>query len=72
MKLEQVKIKNFRSYREEISTPIADLTALIAKNYVGPNRKSPIHKFRIYTLSFLKPKVINSQPFRYLPKPNLT
>lgn len=35
MKLENVKIKNFRSYREEISIPIADLTALIAKNDVG-------------------------------------
>jgi predicted ATP-dependent endonuclease of OLD family len=35
MKLEHVKIKNYRSYREEISIPIADLTALIAKNDVG-------------------------------------
>lgn len=35
MKLEQVKIKNYRSYREEISIPIANLTSLIAKNDVG-------------------------------------
>jgi len=35
MKLEQVKIKNFRCYKEEISIPITDLTALIAKNDVG-------------------------------------
>jgi len=35
MKLEKVIIKNYRCYREEISIPIADLTALIAKNDVG-------------------------------------
>lgn len=35
MKLEQVKIKNFRCYKEEISIPITDLTALIVKNDVG-------------------------------------
>ncbi|MFL0806535.1 MAG: ATP-binding protein [Oceanobacter sp.] len=35
MKLEKVKIKNFRSYREEITIPITGLTALIAKNDVG-------------------------------------
>ncbi|MBN1007185.1 ATP-binding protein [Amphritea pacifica] len=35
MKLEKVKIKNFRCYREEITIPLTDLTALIAKNDVG-------------------------------------
>jgi putative ATP-dependent endonuclease of OLD family len=35
MKLEKIKIKNFRCYREEIAIPIAELTALIAKNDVG-------------------------------------
>lgn len=35
MKLEKVIIKNYRCYREEISIPITDLTALIAKNDVG-------------------------------------
>lgn len=35
MKLEKIKIKNFRCYREEITIPIAELTALIAKNDVG-------------------------------------
>ncbi|MDB4224693.1 ATP-binding protein [Granulosicoccus sp.] len=35
MKLEQIKIKNYRSYREEISIPFDDLTALVAKNDVG-------------------------------------
>lgn len=35
MKLEKVKIKNFRCYREEISIPISNLTAIIAKNDVG-------------------------------------
>jgi len=35
MKLKQVKIKNFRCYKEEISISIDSLTALIAKNDVG-------------------------------------
>jgi putative ATP-dependent endonuclease of OLD family len=35
MKLEQVRIKNFRCYREEITISITDLTAIIAKNDVG-------------------------------------
>jgi putative ATP-dependent endonuclease of OLD family len=35
MKLEKIKIRNFRCYREEITIPIAELTALIAKNDVG-------------------------------------
>jgi len=35
MKLEQVRIKNFRCYREEIPLEVDDLTALIAKNDVG-------------------------------------
>jgi putative ATP-dependent endonuclease of OLD family len=35
VKLEKVVIKNYRCYREEISIPITDLTALIAKNDVG-------------------------------------
>lgn len=35
MKLEQVKIKNFRSYRNEILIPITNITAIIAKNDVG-------------------------------------
>lgn len=35
MKLETVKIKNFRCYKEEISIPISNLTAIIAKNDVG-------------------------------------
>ncbi|WP_299263223.1 ATP-binding protein [uncultured Psychrosphaera sp.] len=35
MKLEKIKIKNFRCYREEITIPVSELTALIAKNDVG-------------------------------------
>ena len=35
MKIEHVRIKNFRSYREEITIPFSALTALIAKNDVG-------------------------------------
>ena len=35
MKLKKVRTKNFRSYKDEISIPITDLTALIAKNDVG-------------------------------------
>ncbi|PUA27454.1 MAG: hypothetical protein B0W54_12815 [Cellvibrio sp. 79] len=35
MKLEKIKIKNFRCYREEISIPLSNLTALIAKNDIG-------------------------------------
>ena len=35
MKLVEVRLRNFRCYRDEISIPIGDLTALIAKNDVG-------------------------------------
>jgi len=35
MKLEAVKIKNFRGYREEVTIPISNLTALIGKNDAG-------------------------------------
>ena len=35
MKLDIVKIKNFRCYKDEISIPFSDLTALVAKNDIG-------------------------------------
>lgn len=35
MKLDSVKIKHFRCYKDEISIPLSDLTALIAKNDIG-------------------------------------
>lgn len=35
MKLDSVKIKNFRCYNDEISIPFSDLTALVAKNDIG-------------------------------------
>jgi len=35
MKLLEVRLKNFRSYKDEIKIPIGDLTALIAKNDIG-------------------------------------
>lgn len=35
MKLDSVKIKNFRCYKDEISIPFSDLTALVAKNDIG-------------------------------------
>ncbi|PLY09215.1 MAG: lantibiotic ABC transporter [Arcobacter sp.] len=35
MKLDAVKIKNFRGYRNEITIPISNLTALIGKNDAG-------------------------------------
>lgn len=35
MKIEQIKIKNFRCYKEEISITFSHLTALIAKNDIG-------------------------------------
>lgn len=35
MKLDSIKIKNFRCYKDEISVPFSDLTALIAKNDIG-------------------------------------
>jgi len=35
MKLENIKIKNFRGYKTETDIPISDLTALIGKNEAG-------------------------------------
>jgi hypothetical protein len=35
MKLDNVRIKNFRCYKDEISIPFSDLTALVAKNDIG-------------------------------------
>lgn len=35
MKLDFVKIKNFRCYKDEISIPFSGLTALVAKNDIG-------------------------------------
>lgn len=35
MKLEKVKIKNFRSYKDEVIIPFASLTAFVGKNDIG-------------------------------------
>ena len=35
MKLDSVRIKNFRCYKDEISIPLSGLTALVAKNDIG-------------------------------------
>ena len=35
MKLEIVKIKNFRSYKEEVIIPFTALTAFVGKNDIG-------------------------------------
>jgi len=35
MKIKEMKIKNFRCYREEVGVPLDSLTALIARNDVG-------------------------------------
>ncbi len=35
MKLESVRLKNFRGYRAETTIPISDLTAFIGKNDAG-------------------------------------
>lgn len=35
MKIKSVKIKNFRSYKDEISIEIGNLTAFVGKNDIG-------------------------------------
>jgi len=45
MKLEQVKIKNFRGYREEISINIGDMTAFVGKNNIGKSTLGSIGYF---------------------------
>ena len=35
MKLDEVRLKNFRAYRDEISVPMSALTAFIGKNDIG-------------------------------------
>ncbi len=38
MKLESVKLKNFRGYKTETIIPISDLTAFIGKNEAGKGK----------------------------------
>lgn len=35
MKLDAVKLKNFRGYKEEVVVPISNITAFIGKNDAG-------------------------------------
>ena len=35
MKIQSIKIKNFRSYKDEVEIELKDLTALVGKNDIG-------------------------------------
>lgn len=46
MRLEEIKIRNFRAYKEEISIPISSLTTFIGKNDIG--KSSILEALEIY------------------------